>query len=299
MSAKKKTKKRRKRRLIAGVLVVLLVIAGIGLSLTVFFKITDVVVEGELKMHTRQEIITASAIKTGTNLFILNARQKEKDIWIALPYIENVKIKRKLPGTVVIEVTETKNLFAVKSGGQYLVVSDNLKILDITQHVPDGTAIINGIVAVDPVKGSTLTAENAENSQFFMTLATVLDRYGLLQGVTEIDVSDKLNYSLKYENRIDVMIGTANKLDYKIQMLQELIFNKLSPDDAGFLDISTAGRATFNQADILGNSEPMDDEDSVPGGLTGDGANKTAILHSSKIKLPQDALFGVNAAICD
>lgn len=264
---KKKAKKRKaNRRVVAVLLAALLAVVGIALSLTVFFKVNAVLVEGDLTVHTEEEIRALAGIKIGGNLFRFNARAKEKAIWSTLPYIESVKITRKLPGTVVIKVKEIKYLFSVPTGTGYAVVSDKLKILDITSNPPEHLIELTGVEAVDPVKGETLTAKNVETSTFFMTLAQTLDAYDLLSKVTAIDVTDKLNYRLIYDNRLDCMIGTANHLDYKMNMLAEVVSNKLKLTDTGFLDLATAGKATFKPGDIFGEASeehaPPDEEQS-------------------------------------
>ena len=257
----KKSKKRmRRRRWITGFFAILFALAGIILSLTVFFKITDVVVEGDINIHTQQEILDVAGIEKGTNLFRFNANAKEDEIWETLTYIESVNIRRKLPGTVVIEVTETKKLFAMEHKGQYVVVSNNLKILDISANIPDQVAKVIGISAIDPVKGEALTYEETENITCFFDLVGLLDTYELLQGVTEIDITDKLNYTMIYENRIKIMIGTANNLELKVRKIQAMITEKIEPDEQGFLDVSYSKRIIFKHGDIFEDSYDPEDE---------------------------------------
>ena len=158
MSKKRKSKRRRRQRVAITFFVLLLAVVGLVLSLTVFFNITEVVVEGDLNMHSEQEILSVADVKYGSNLLRLPAREKEYEIWNTLTYVETVKIKRMLPGKVVIQVTETKNLLAVQNGSRFVVVSDQLKILDITDTADESMIIIKGLVLdKDPVKGLALT----------------------------------------------------------------------------------------------------------------------------------------------
>ena len=259
----KKTKKRlRRRRWITGFFAVLFAVAGIVLSLTVFFKITDVVVEGDINIYTQQEIIAVAGIEKGTNLFRINAKEKETEIWETLAYVESVNIRRKLPGTVVIEVTETKKLFALEHKGQYVVVSDNLKILDISSDIPEQVAKVIGISAIDPVKGEALTYEETENIDYFFNIVDLLDTYELLEGVSELDITDKLNYTMIYENRIKIMIGTANNLELKVREIQKMITDKIGPDEQGFLDVSYSEQIIFRHGDIFDDpNEPENGTD--------------------------------------
>jgi cell division septal protein FtsQ len=222
-----------------------LAVLGVVFSLTVLFKVTEIKVEGDLKIYSEADILAASGITAGGNLFRLDTGASEKAVWSSLAYIDAVKVRRSLPGTVVIAVSEIEHLFAVEWNGQYLVISKNLKILEITSAPADYLPIIRGMPAQDPVKGDVMTPVNGESASFFASLVKSLNDYGMLAGVSAFDLSDKLNYTLTYEDRMEVMIGTANNLDYKINMLSRVVLDRLDPGDEGFLDISDAGKVTF------------------------------------------------------
>lgn len=258
MSARKKKTKRRRRRITAWV-VLLLVIVGVILSTTVFFRITHVEVRGQLGYYSQQQIAQASGIETGMNLFRFSVKEKEQDIWRALPYIETVTIKRSLPGTVIIEVTECKGLMTAQITGGYIVLSDSLKVLEVTGQTPAGMIAVTGLEPVDPIPGTQLTSseETQENVAFLATLVSSLDQYELIGKVTEIDISDRYNYSLVYDDRFFVMVGTANYHDYKINMLAEVVLHRLSGSDTGYIDISTAGRAVFKRGPLATGQQPQ------------------------------------------
>ena len=274
MSRKKTSKKAaRRKRWITGFFAILFALAGIILSLTVFFKITDVRVEGDIYMHTEKEILEAADIAIGSNLFRFNAKAREKQIWETLAYVENVNIKRKLPGTVIIQITETKKIFAIEHAGQYVVVSNHLKILDITPNLTDKMAKLIGIEAIDPVKGEALLYEKTENTACFVELVELLDEYELLSGVSEIDITDKLNYTMTYENRVKIMIGTANNLEQKVKKIHVMLTEEIGPAEQGFLDVSYTKRIIFKRGDISG--EPYEPDDDIAGddGMDGDAGD--------------------------
>lgn len=262
MSAKKTKKKNRRRRRRATTIVVLLfIIVGVVLSMTVFFRVDNIEVRGSLMQYTKQEIVKASGITEGMNLFRFSAKDREKEIWSKLPYIETVEIRRSLPGTVIIEVTESTGLLAVRYSGGCVVMSPSLKILEITSVPPVGAIEVTGLVPDDPASGSQLETEQTENAEFLKTLVSVLDIYDLLDKVTLIDVSDKLNYSLVYDDRFFVMIGTANNADYKINMLSEVVLHKLSETDTGYIDISTAGKAIYKRGALAQDEDPPEEQE--------------------------------------
>lgn len=257
MSAKRKTKKRRRRQAATAFFVILFATAGVILSLTVFFPVKEVRVEGH-SLYGEEEIIANSGIKVGDNLFRFNATARSKAIWTSLPYIENVHIRRTLAGVVVIEVTEIKHLFAIPVDSGVAVVSGSLKILQVTAQPPDQVVTLRGVQARNPKVGQTLETEDKAEIAFFSELLDALKKYELLDGVNEIDLSDRLNGTLIYENRFQVMIGTAHDLDYKISMLREMIMNRLRPGDSGFIDVATVAttrRGFFRPGDIRAGND--------------------------------------------
>ena len=95
----------------------MLVICGaIVAALTLFFRVDTIEVTG-MERYTAQEIINASGVETGDNLFLLNKYSVDQDIKAALPYIEELRINRRLPDTLVIQVQECGTPLAVVQDG--------------------------------------------------------------------------------------------------------------------------------------------------------------------------------------
>ena len=77
-----KRMRRRKRKMnLYGLIVVLLVITvGITVCYTFLFNINEIRVAGESDQYTAQEIVDASGISEGDNLFRLDTRKSEQKI---------------------------------------------------------------------------------------------------------------------------------------------------------------------------------------------------------------------------
>lgn len=262
MSAKKKKiNKKRFRRAITTVFAILFAVIGIILSLTVFFPIKEVRVEGQFSLYTEQEIMAASGIEVGGNLFRFNAGARANDVWTSLPYLESVHIRRTLAGTVVIEVAEVRHLFALRVDDQYAVVSEGLKVLQLTDQLPDNAITVLGIEITQAKMGKILETNTPNEVTFFTDLVGLMGKYQMLDGVNEIDLSDRLNGSLLYENRFIVMFGTVHDLEYKVEMLRTMVFEKLRPTDMGYIDVSmvaTTSRGYFDSKDIFADVENPD-----------------------------------------
>ena len=86
-------------------LCVVAVVVALTVGATVFFRVEQVTVSGN-RRYTEEEIIAASGIELGDNLYSLNKVRIDRNIRTTLPYIGEMSINRVLPSTIVIRVDE-------------------------------------------------------------------------------------------------------------------------------------------------------------------------------------------------
>ena len=74
------------------------------------------------------------------------------------------------------------------------------------------------------------------------TLQTKLDEYGMRGDVTRIEFADTEQIAFLYQDRISVLLGTLNELDYKLKLAQYVLLNQdgkgCAATDTGLLDLS-------------------------------------------------------------
>ena len=110
--------------------VMILVVAVILVCAVLFFKVTDIQVSGS-QIYTAGQVIGASGIAEGDSLLTIRRTSAAARIKVMLPYIENVKVSRYLPGSVVIEVTESGAAFSVEaSDGTSWLINASGKLLE-------------------------------------------------------------------------------------------------------------------------------------------------------------------------
>lgn len=114
----KRKRKRGKGRL--GPLFKLLCAGAVAVALTmgatVFFQVETVAVTGNSR-YSQEEIIKATGIQTGDNLFRMNKFQIAHQVLQGLPYVEEITIRRSLPSTIVITVKEWDAVARVEAPG--------------------------------------------------------------------------------------------------------------------------------------------------------------------------------------
>lgn len=259
--------RRRNRRRALGVLGVLAVLAlGAIVSINLLFKVTSFRVEtfdrttpADTGIYTEDEIIAALGIETNTSLFGFSTTEKTAQLQTQFPYLDNVEVNIQLPGTVIIKVTPATERFTCMYSGGWVVLSDSLKILrsDISQ--PAGLTVLSCSLPADfaptpgmfvePVsynsllEGETETAETAHQdaTEILMELLDELEAEALSDSVTVLNISDLSDISFTYQDRIQVLLGNSNRMDYKVRLAAVAILDPekgLAASDKGTLDVS-------------------------------------------------------------
>ncbi len=236
-------------RLLAVLIVVAAVAVGVALSLTVFFNITEIAVEGQYSVYSEQEIVAAAGISPGDNLLRLPVGEISDRLETELPYLLGVSVERRLPGTVIIRVNDVDTRLAIPCSSGYLIVSDGMKILEVSGELPAGCPLVYGITPSTLSPGSQLETEEEFGTEYLERIVESAKNAALLTGVSSINVADRLNLSLVFDNRVFVLIGTASELDYKLQMM-DTVLQKEGRDAVGHLDISMPGKAFFSEGSM-------------------------------------------------
>ena len=180
------------------------------------------------------------------------------------PLLGSIKVIRDYPNTVVVQVTEAVPAYAVQNGNKWLVISDKWKILSEESTQPEGLCTLYGGKLQDTTPGqgfwfvedadaasasgsetaeseSTVSTEN-DRMEALRTLRSKLEEYGLSQDVTRLEVADTEQLAFLYQDRISVLLGTLNDLDYKLDRARYVLANAdgkgCGPTDTGRLDFS-------------------------------------------------------------
>ena len=233
------TRRRRRRRRPASlrallVLTVLLVTAvGAVLSLTVFFKIRSIDVYGE-SIYSTEEIVSAGNIALESNLIRLDGKKVAARIEQKLPYLERVRVSKKLPTGVVLEVTAARTAGYVQTEQGYSILSCGGKVLEICEELPENVPTLTGVSA-----DKTAVAGKISDPKNLKSVQAVYDALGrgMSKNVTAMDVSDSLNLSFVYRDRVTVQLGSQSDLSEKLKFVVKILSDpgKVGEDDVGII----------------------------------------------------------------
>ena len=138
----KMERQRKFKRLLAIVVLALVaVVAGVVLSLTVFFKISTVEVTG-LTQYTSDEVVTVCGIEQGDNLFLVDKDKVVEHVSEALPFTGEITVKRSFPNKIVINVTDSDVACAVKYEKGYVLINNEEKVLATAKSIKGVNTIL-------------------------------------------------------------------------------------------------------------------------------------------------------------
>lgn len=246
-AGKQKKRKRRKVR-IYFTLILFCIITFIVLSLTVFFNIRSFRVQGNA-IYSTQQIIAATGLAEGDNLFRLNKFKIADTLTEQLPYIGTVEIYRKLPTTLCIDVQETKARLVAFKDGKYILLDQSMKVLEIREEVPKEVTYLVGCGLKEATVGKTATFEKDTTQGLVEKLITALYKHFDPQEISAIDVSEMHALRVYCDNhRVKLMLGNSEQLDDKLQMAENAIAQNGITEKAR-IDITNPSAAYYRALD--------------------------------------------------
>ena len=243
----KREKRRHKRKRGSNIVyyIILIVIALVTiyiLSVTVFFNTEQIIVAG-ITTYTDEQIIAASGLEGNENLVKLNTSGIPEKILDKLVKLDSVRVDKMFPSTIKITVEPAVPMASFRSGGKYYIISHIGRVMDISDDRADCMQIIGYVPSESVIVGSFITAEDPEQDTLVSDISTALEKVGL-DNITSVDITDKLNIVLTYDDRVELCIGSILQLDEKMRIANELLSKGYIGDTERVrLDISDTGKA--------------------------------------------------------
>lgn len=239
-------------------------VAAVVMCLSLFFRVEEVVVSGADK-YTPWMIKEASGISDGDSLLSVSDARVSGNIISALPYVKEVRVGIKLPGTVHIEITELETTYAIEAsdGTWWLITSEGRVVERIQASAAAGYTRIIGVQAGSPKEDQLIQAAEETQQQTpdatestdsvtlptmaqitgamrldaVITILNALEDNGVIGQIASIDVSNINDITMEYGQRLHVVLGTAENLAYKVQYMA-LAIAQIEEYQTGELDVS-------------------------------------------------------------
>ncbi|MCD7948410.1 MAG: FtsQ-type POTRA domain-containing protein [Oscillospiraceae bacterium] len=225
MATRRNRKRRRKTRRRSSALYKLLSIVLICVVLLigsfVFFRVDTVQVEGN-ERYAAEEIIAASGVKQGDNLFGLNKLQIERDISAKLPYVGAVSVTRRLPATLRITIQESTAVAVVQSGEEWWLINSSCKLLERGDAtLAEGRAQVYTLELLAPSVGKKMVVVEEQRSKYtqMAALLLALNEQGVATQVTDfIDVT--ADNEIRFGFRGELTVVVPMNADFAVKVLE-------------------------------------------------------------------------------
>lgn len=261
----RKRKRRRRRHTSLYIFLVILMVIGIGvlLSVTLLFNIKKIVVKGDVD-YKNEDIINVSGISNGDNLVRLDSKKASDNILASMIYIESADIDKQYPGTLVINVSRCISTAYVECEEGFLIVSAKGKILDKVKEMSEQLLIIKGFEPVNETPGTYLQSADRQKDDI---VTEFLENSGeeKKHKITSVDMTDKYDITVVYENRITFEMGNSNDISYKLN-LAGTVLDEISDDKKGTMKMVGSNQISFRDKDDKVKTEnsnkiPIKEED--------------------------------------
>ena len=116
--------------LIAALMVLLIAFVALPVY-KLIFVVEEIRVEGST-VYSDEEIMTASGVVPGINLYSFSSRTAEENLTLRCPYIRTLDVNRTMPDAVHFTVSEDTAVFCAEIYGEMWALSGTLRVLERT-----------------------------------------------------------------------------------------------------------------------------------------------------------------------
>lgn len=204
-------------------LLALLVTAIILFMLSSVFNIKSITVTNNKKI-SEQEIISLSGLVKDENMFKISNKTIKEAIK-QNPYIEDVKITKKLSGEINLEITERIPTYMIRFANGYVYINNQGYMLEISEE-PLELPIISGLKTKteDTKAGNRLVVEDLKELENIIKIMEIAKSTSVGEKITEFDISDTTNYKIIIASEgKTVDFGDLTNINIKILKIEYII----------------------------------------------------------------------------
>jgi len=229
----KKTKERREPRIKNktvkskivkwGILFILFIAAVILFLLSPVFNIKQIVVINNEKVSS-EEVISLSNLNTGINMFKTTNKSIRNSIK-SNAYIEDVKIRRSINGTVTLDIKERVPTYMITYANAYVYINNQGYMLEISKKAIKVPKIKGFTTKDEDIKvGNRLNVSDLKRLDSIIKIIEASKNTSLSDMITKVDISNEGMYILSIgSEKKTIRIDEMNNINIKLQMAGEVI----------------------------------------------------------------------------
>lgn len=237
----RKSRERLKRILTVSILSLFLVVS----ALIFCFPLKNITVnwDAEYDVDAVQELVKDSA---GQNALFVNGQAVKEALQSKYPQISGVEIEKKLPFGIEVEVVAENPEYYITLDGEYYLLSSELRVLSRSANESDTAGLLT--LDVTEVK-SAIAGEYLEfyadfQYDYVKKLLCDISSHTLYANIKSVDITNKFDIKLNYDERITVILGVGENVHTKLTLAQAYI-DSLPSDDKGIIDSSSTDKGSY------------------------------------------------------
>ncbi len=232
----------------------------VGCALAVVYKlvyvIRDVDVTGVYR-YTSEEILSASGVKTGDNLYSFSSRIAENAITLQHPYVQELDVIRKAPSAVTFAITEDTAVFYAEIYGEIRALSPTLRVLDrVTQEDIDALGLIRLRMPEiqSAMAGRVIRFREEKYTRQIRDITAKFLSSSLSERITTVDLRNPYQVFAVADKRFLLDFGNNADLDIKMKVAAAVLADDLFKTDIkAQIDLSVSDSTSVildNQLDL-------------------------------------------------
>ncbi len=211
---------------------------------TPVFNIRCVYVTGN-EMLADEDVIKASKIQAGDNLFLTNTKKAKENVK-KLGYVDSVEINRKFFADIEIKVKECTETAYISFAGNYIGIDDDAKVISITKSskLKPKKTVITGYAIKNAAKGSFADSKDELKGKALKSILNSLKEGKLISKTKKIDMSDINKIKFVLNSDTSVILGKDDQTDYKIKCLKAVL-DELGEIRGGKINVSDPSNVIY------------------------------------------------------
>ena len=185
------------------------------------FNSSNIKIEGNKRISTN-EIIKILDIKEDKNIFMYNIKQMEESL-MKNNYIENVKIKRKIPNKLQILIIEKEIVAVLKKEENYCYIDKKGNLIQEIEELDKSANHVVVEVEYNLVDAKMIEFKNEETKKRLLYLLECMKENNLYKKIKKINFKESDIIKMYTNDNIEIILPKDEKTEYNITMVSSIL----------------------------------------------------------------------------
>lgn len=211
----------------------------------VFLRVRSVTIEN-VSYYDPAEVIAASGLKKNIHMFSIDKKAISENIQEKFPYIRSVQISRIFPSRIKLTVVQDTPAYYSKIGPEYFVLSSNLRVLERHKDTSGIDTTLKELRAGKisyAVVGEIVKFADESYSDYILSALQLIEAADIFDKIESVDISDRFNIVLYYDNRFQIKVGSYTDLNTKL-LFTKGILAQFTENDRGTISVDSISMAS-------------------------------------------------------